>query len=229
MARSRPCWPLSLEPTPPTLWSATACADRAPGRRQPVVPRRGLARSDFGRRSDTRRKRLALLCRTPRTVEVPSSIEGLFCRASIACRAPARRSLQSAAILGPEFEFALLRAVDAEAGDPAMLEMLCDTEWLVPVRPAGTQSAQSLPHPARRYRFASTLAHDVVYQNLLLRRRTELHQRAGMALEGLHGTSPTRLEDLEALCHHFSLGEDRGARRALPGRRGRLGARHLCQ
>ena len=76
------------------------------------------------------------------------------------------------------------------------------------------QGSEPMPHPAPRYRFASTLAHEVVYQNLLLRRRTELHQRTGVALESLHGTSPTRLEDLDALCHHFSLGEDRprGAR-----------------
>ena len=58
------------------------------------------------------------------------------------------------------------------------------------------------------------MAHDVAYQNLLLRRRTELHQRAGTVLEGMHGTQPARLEDLEALGHHFSHGEDRerGAR-----------------
>jgi adenylate cyclase len=54
----------------------------------------------------------------------------------------------------------------------------------------------------------------VAYHNLLLRRRTELHQRTGEVLERLHGTRPARLEDLEALCHHFSLGDDpeRGAR-----------------
>ena len=54
----------------------------------------------------------------------------------------------------------------------------------------------------------------MAYQNLLLRRRTELHQRAGTILEQLRGTSPARLEDLDALCHHFSRGQDpaRGAR-----------------
>lgn len=58
------------------------------------------------------------------------------------------------------------------------------------------------------------MAHDVTYQNLLLRRRNELHQRAGTVLEQLRGTSPSRLEDLDALCHHFSRGQDqaRGAR-----------------
>ncbi len=148
------------------------------------------------------------------TVEVPSSIEGLLLSRVDRLPVPARRTLQSAAILGSEFDAALLPAVDTEAGDLTMLDVLCDTEWLVPVRPAGMPGTHALPHPAPRYRFASTLAHEVVYQNLLLRRRTELHQRTGMALEGLHGTSPTRLEDLDALCHHFSLGEDRarGAR-----------------
>ncbi len=183
-------------------------------------------------------------------VEVPSSIEGLLLSRVDRLPAAARRTLQSAAVLGAEFEAALLPAVDAAAGDPEMLEMLCDTEWLVPARTAGTHGAPgahgaagtagtadavstagavsaagpagtAVPpaapdssQAAPRYRFASTMAHEVVYQNLLLRRRTELHQRAGTVLEDLLGTSPSRLEDLDALCHHFSRGEDRarGAR-----------------
>jgi adenylate cyclase len=145
------------------------------------------------------------------TVEVPSSIEGLLLSRMDRLPPPARHALQSAAILGPQFEAALLSAVDEAAGDPKWLAMLCEAELLMPMVAAKTQAA---PHPAARYRFASTLAHDVAYQNLLLRRRTELHQRAGTVLEGLHGTQPARLEDLEALCHHFSHGEDRarGAR-----------------
>ena len=148
---------------------------------------------------------------TNATVEVPSSIEGLLLSRIDRLPARARRTLQSAAVLGQEFESVLVAEVDTEAGDPAMLGLLCDTELLTPVRPVGTRAAH---HPAPRYRFASTMAHDVAYQNLLLRRRTELHQRAGTVLEGLHGTSPARLEDLDALCHHFSRGEDqaRGAR-----------------
>jgi len=199
--------------------------------------------------------------RTAGAVEVPSSIEGLLLSRVDRLPARARRTLQSAAILGPEFESALLAAVDEETGDPAMLALLCDTELLVPVRAASQAFAgppreqavapgavatalrsvpsfasslgaaglnslggdgeaelggnsQAAQQPGQRYRFASTMAHDVAYQNLLLRRRTELHQRAGTFLEKLRGTSPTRLEDLDALCHHFSRGQDqaRGAR-----------------
>jgi adenylate cyclase len=52
----------------------------------------------------------------------------------------------------------------------------------------------------------------VVYRNLLLTRRTELHQRAGLALEAsrdsaLHG--PQRLAELAALGHHWSLSPDK--------------------
>jgi adenylate cyclase len=56
--------------------------------------------------------------------------------------------------------------------------------------------------------------HEVVYQNLLLARRTELHERVGRALERAAGPHPERLSDLEALGHHWSLSADRprGAR-----------------
>ncbi len=148
-------------------------------------------------------------------VDVPSSIEGLLLSRMDRLPPPARHTLQCAAILGPRFDGALLSELDAAAGDPALLAMLCQAELLVPI--AATQ-AQPGEHAAARYRFASTLAHDVAYQNLLLRRRTELHQRAGTVLEGLHGTEPARLEDLEALGHHFSHGEDR-----------RRGARYLVR
>ena len=151
------------------------------------------------------------------TVDVPSSIEGLLLSRLDHLPAQDRRTLQSAAILGSEFEPSILAAVDEEAADPAVLEMLCDTEWLLPLPATGAPDTPDTPaasDPVQRYRFASTMAHEVVYQNLLLRRRTALHQRAGMVLEGLFGTRAKRLEDLEALCHHFSRSDDlvRGAR-----------------
>src|SRR5207302_1398295 len=65
-----------------------------------------------------------------------------------------------------------------------------------------------------RYRFTHALVHEVVYQNLLLSRRTEIHERVGRALEHAAGPRPDRLSDLEALGHHWSLSPDklRGAR-----------------
>jgi tetratricopeptide (TPR) repeat protein len=54
----------------------------------------------------------------------------------------------------------------------------------------------------------------VIYQNLLLQRRIEMHSRIGAALERLYGVDPERLEDLILLGHHFSLSasKPKGAR-----------------
>ena len=68
---------------------------------------------------------------------------------------------------------------------------------------------------AARYRFTHALLHEVVYQNLLLARRTELHETAGRALEAASpAPHPERLSDLEALGHHWSL--SRGQACAAP-------------
>ena len=115
---------------------------------------------------------------------------------------PARRALHEAAVLGTDFDERLLRQVvsEPEAAD-ASLNVLCEAELL-------HASAE------RHYRFSHALVQEVVYQNLLLRRRTELHGRAGLALEVLTGGRPERLEDLEALGHHFCRSADKtkGAR-----------------
>jgi adenylate cyclase len=54
----------------------------------------------------------------------------------------------------------------------------------------------------------------VVYENLLMSRRSELHERVGQALEQAVGPLPARVSDLEALGHHWSFTADkaRGAR-----------------
>jgi hypothetical protein len=72
-----------------------------------------------------------------------------------------------------------LPAVDEEAGDPTVLEMLCDPSGCFRSRATGVADKRENSPPRIATAFASTLAHEVVYQNLLLRRRTALHQRAG--------------------------------------------------
>jgi len=85
------------------------------------------------------------------------------------------------------------------------------------------------PAGGPRWRFTQALLHEVAYQNLLLARRTDLHRRAGQALEdnmsapgrqaAVDGElpNPPRLAELEALGHHWSLSSDkaRGARYLL--------------
>jgi tetratricopeptide (TPR) repeat protein len=123
--------------------------------------------------------------------------------------ADARRLLQEAAVLGAEFDESLLRAVASDAATAHVaLDRLVEADVI--------QSAGS-GRDGARYRFTHALAHEVVYQNVLIARRTELHQTAGRALERIAGPHPERLSDLEALGHHWSLSADkpRGARYLL--------------
>ena len=110
-----------------------------------------------------------------------------------------RTLAQEAAVIGPRFDARLLGAI---AGNPARLDtgldLLCDAEIIEEVAGAGSMSSQS-------YRFTQTLLQDVIYQNLLLQRRTEMHGRIGAAFERMCGNDPERLEDLTLLGHHFSL------------------------
>jgi adenylate cyclase len=125
--------------------------------------------------------------------DVPATLHSLLLSRIDRLDAPARQLLQVAAALGAEFDAALLRLVEAAVERP--LEALVQSDLL---QPAG----------GARWRFTHALLHEVVYQNLLLARRSELHRRIGCALEVLAGTEPQRLAELEALGHHWSLSDD---------------------
>ena len=143
--------------------------------------------------------------------EVPATLEGLLL-SRIDRLAPAQRHcLQEAAVLGATFEAELLRQVAGEGFEEGLLHDLCSAGYLTSTVTGAAGGAAAAPV---RYRFCALIARDVVYQNLLLRRRTELHGRIGRLLEARRSASGDRFEDLEALGHHFSLSDEpaRGAR-----------------
>lgn len=140
-------------------------------------------------------------CAAPRydAVDVPATLYGLLLSRVDALGGDDKRALQEAAVLGAEFDAELLRAVASEPrGVDAALQRLA--------------AADLLRRADARWRFTHALLHEVCYQNLLLTRRTELHRRAGSALEATrdgaaHG--PKRLAELAALGHHWSLSPDK--------------------
>ncbi|SFJ76900.1 adenylate/guanylate cyclase domain-containing protein [Bradyrhizobium sp. cf659] len=131
--------------------------------------------------------------------DIPASIQALLLARLDRLPHQVRRLAQEAAVIGPRFDAA---ALGAAATEPARveggLELLCDAEIVEEI--AGSNSIS-----LRTYRFTQTMLQDVIYQNLLLQRRIELHGRIGGALERLYGHEPERLEDLILLGHHFSL------------------------
>jgi adenylate cyclase len=137
---------------------------------------------------------------------IPPTLHGLLLSRVDKLAVGTRRVLQAAAVLGVTFDEALLQAVATGAEDTgAALDSLVESDLV-----------QQVGHgrDGRRYRFTHALVHEVVYANLLLSRRSELHERAGRALERAVGQSPSHLSDLEALGHHWSLTSDKakGAR-----------------
>jgi adenylate cyclase len=139
-------------------------------------------------------------------VNVPPTLHGLLLSRIDRLPAEARRLLQEAAVLGMTFDQALLLGIATNRGAAdATLDHLVESDLVQQV---------GRDHQGSRYRFTHALVHEVVYQNLLLTRRTELHERAARALERTTGPRPERLSDLEALGHHWSLASDksRGAR-----------------
>ncbi|HWK67698.1 MAG TPA: adenylate/guanylate cyclase domain-containing protein [Rhizobiaceae bacterium] len=137
------------------------------------------------------------------TAVIPANIETMLLARMDRLPSDIRALVQRAAVIGPRFDADLLAMISA---DPARLEAgldhLCDCEIIEEV-------PRTKPTRSRLYRFSQTLLHDVIYQNLLLQQRTQLHERIGTALEKCSGGDPHRLEDLSRLGHHFSLGVSR--------------------
>jgi predicted ATPase/class 3 adenylate cyclase len=135
--------------------------------------------------------------------DIPASIQALLLARLDRLPHEVRRLAQEAAVIGPRFDTSVLGATATEpARVETGLELLCDAEIVEEVAGANSISLQS-------YRFTQTMLHDVIYQNLLLQRRIEIHGRIGAALERLYGDAPERLEDLILLGHHFSLGPNK--------------------
>jgi predicted ATPase/class 3 adenylate cyclase len=148
---------------------------------------------------------------------VPPTLYGLLLSRIDRLGADERRALQEAAVLGAEFDVQLLQRMALRPTTSIAALPTLAAHGLI--RSLGSQSAPS----ATRWRFMHALLHEVVYENLLLVRRTELHGGVAAALEASLPASdgaeagPRRLAELEALGHHWSLSTDklRGARYLL--------------
>jgi adenylate cyclase len=130
------------------------------------------------------------------TAQVPSTLHGLLLARLDQLAAVERQLIQEAAVIGPRFEVSLLRAVSAEpAAVDSALEALVRADLVT---------------PGPEYGFRHGLLQEIVYQNILVTRRTELHTRVGRALEAEGAGSPESLERLVALGHHWALSADKG-------------------
>ncbi|HEX2134897.1 MAG TPA: adenylate/guanylate cyclase domain-containing protein [Microvirga sp.] len=135
------------------------------------------------------------------SVAVPLTLHGLLLARLDRLPESTRRTVQEASVLGAVFEAGLLARIapEPDALDNA-LDALVDAEFLEELPRTGSEAG------ARRFRFRHTLLRDVVYENMLLSRRTALHRRVGEILEGMTAGAQRRPEHLVALARHFELG-----------------------
>ncbi|MDF1634455.1 adenylate/guanylate cyclase domain-containing protein [Mycoplana sp. MJR14] len=115
----------------------------------------------------------------------------------------ARRLAQVAAVIGHSFDVELLKALPCGVGDiAASLQQLGEADIV--------EELVDIPsHAAPRYAFRQKLLQEVFYDNLLLRRRTELHGAIGTLLERRFGTAPQHMNQLIELGYHFAASSEK--------------------
>ena len=130
-------------------------------------------------------------------LQVPATVQAVLAARIDRLPPEEKRLLQTAAVIGTDVPFALLRAI-ADLPEAALhrgLAHLQAAEFLYETR--------LFPEP--EYTFKHALTHEVAYGSLLLERRRGLHARLVEALEAL---APERMaEQVERLAHHALRGE----------------------
>jgi tetratricopeptide (TPR) repeat protein len=132
-------------------------------------------------------------------VSVPDTIQGVLLSRIDRLPEVHKKLLQTASVLGREFDLALLLAIwEREASPGPVLADLKRWEFL--------REEPMSEEP--RYFFRHTLTQEAVYQTLLMSRRQALHAAAGRAFERLY---EGRLEEVyDHLAYHWSKAEDPG-------------------
>jgi tetratricopeptide (TPR) repeat protein len=131
------------------------------------------------------------------TMQVPTTVQAVLAARIDRLAPEEKRLLQTAAVIGTEVPFPLLRAI-AELPEAALhggLAHLQAAEFLYETR----------LFPEREYTFKHALTHEVAYSSLLQERRRALHAHIVEALGSLAGDQVT--EQVERLAHHALRGE----------------------
>jgi class 3 adenylate cyclase/tetratricopeptide (TPR) repeat protein len=130
-------------------------------------------------------------------IQVPNTIQGIIAARMDRLEDNLKRTMQIASVIGEDFAYRILQTITG------MQEEL--KSYLVNLQGLEFIYEKSL-FPELEYIFKHALIQDVAYNSLLLKRRKEIHERIGNAIEELYAE---RLEEFyEMLAHHYSRSED---------------------
>src|SRR5918994_1875218 len=137
-------------------------------------------------------------------VAIPDTLTGVLSARIDRLPENTKRVAQTAAVLGRIFEYRALTTVcGAAAPAPERIEAV---EPHLGVLTYEELVRERVHDPELEYIFKHALTQEAAYELLLLRRRKELHRRAGEVLEKLYPEQQGELAS--ALAYHFRLGED---------------------
>ena len=128
---------------------------------------------------------------------VPEGVREVTARRLRRLGESARRTMQTAAIVGREFDFEVLECVGPARGE-TLVAALEEAAAARVIREDGER--------AGRFSFAHVLFRAVLYESVSSLRRARLHGRIGEALVGLHGEASET--HLSAVAHHFARAAD---------------------
>ncbi|MBA3491983.1 MAG: AAA family ATPase [Rubrobacteraceae bacterium] len=136
-------------------------------------------------------------------VTIPDTLTGVLSARIDRLPENTKHVAQTAAVLGRIFAYRALMATCAAAPLP---EQIDDVEPHLGVLTYEELVRERVHDPELEYIFKHALTQEAAYELLLIRRRKELHRRAGEVLEHLYPEQ--RGELAPALAHHYRLGEE---------------------
>jgi len=139
-----------------------------------------------------------VLTTKPSDICVPDTIQGIIAARMDRLEDNLKSTMQVASVIGRDFAYRILQTITGTREElKSYLLNLQGLEFIY---------EKSL-FPELEYIFKHALTQEVAYNSLLLKRRREIHERVGKAIEELY---PDRLEEFyEALAFHFKQGESR--------------------
>jgi class 3 adenylate cyclase/tetratricopeptide (TPR) repeat protein len=131
----------------------------------------------------------------PSDIQVPETVQGIIAARMDRLEKDLKETMQIASVIGREFPFPILQNVTG------MREKL--EAYLLELQALEFIYERSM-FPELEYIFKHALTQQVAYSSLLLKKRKEVHESIGRAIEALY---PNRLDEFyEALAFHFKNG-----------------------
>jgi len=133
-----------------------------------------------------------VLTKKPSEIQVPDTIQGIIAARMDRVEESLKRIMQVASVIGREFAYRILAAITGMSEElKASLLNLQGLEFIY----------EKQLFPELEYIFKHALTQEVAYNSLLLKRRKEIHERIGRAIEDLYAE---RLEEYyEILAYHY--------------------------